>query len=68
MAEEPDILGEAEDIDIELTREQLRGLARVQIEALRHTAKELWKRYRIDCDIHVLGRLEFQLCGRSYGS
>ena len=67
MANKPD--NQADDIDTgPLTLPQLHGLARDQIAALRNTAKELWKRYRIDCDIHVLGRLEFQLCGRSYGS
>ena len=41
MAEKPDNLDDSEDIDIELTLPQLQGLARDQIEALRHTVQEI---------------------------
>jgi len=52
-----------EDIDTgPLTREQLQGLARDQIEALRHTARELWRHHRKrDCDA-LLDQLERWLC------
>jgi len=62
MAKHPDIIDEA-DVG-PLTREQLQGLARDQIEALRNTAQELWAQHRIACDILVLDRLEFQLAER----
>lgn len=48
-----------------LTQAQMRGLARDQIEAVRNTAHELWLEYRVASDIHLLDRLEFQLCGGS---
>ena len=61
MADTPD--NQAEDIDTgPLTREQLQGLARDQIEALRHTARELWRHHRKrDCDA-LLDQLERWLC------
>ena len=58
-ADEPD----NQDIDTgPLTRVQLQGLARDQIAALRNTAMELWQDHRIGCDVHLIDRLEFQLC------
>jgi len=62
MAEEPDILGEAEDIDIELTREQLRGLARDQIEALRHTTRGLCQDVQLAFVFRLLEQIDRQLC------
>ena len=61
MADTPD--NQAEDIDTgPLTREQLQGLARDQIEALRYTAQELSQYQDIGNALLMLDRLEHQLC------
>ena len=53
---------QAEDIDTgPLTREQLQGLARDQIEALRHTMQELGQYQDSDC-AKLLNWLEHWLC------
>lgn len=46
-----------------LTKAQMQGLARDQIEAVRNTAHELWRHHKVACDILLLDRLQFQLCG-----
>jgi len=60
MADTPD--NQAEDIDIELTREQLRGLARVQIEALRHTTRGLCQDVQLAFVFRLLEQIDRQLC------
>ena len=60
MAKKPDIT-EA-DMDIgPLTREQLQGLARDQIAALRYTIRELSQYQDSDCE-KLLNWLEHRLC------
>ena len=46
-----------------LTQEQLQGLARDQLDALRNTAQELWLKYHVRSEAWLFDRLEFQLCG-----